>query len=115
MMVTDSPEARLPMASVRMSLASMLPGWVGSLVWITQFRWAESGSGSLRLTPRAVPGPLLLTVMVNDTVPVELTVPLPVLVIVRLGAWTMSVAVTVTVLGVPLVSVAVAVLFSVAL
>ena len=53
--------------------------------------------------------------MVKLTVSVELTVPLPVSVIVRSGASTVSVAETVTLPGLLLVEVAVAVLFSVLL
>src|SRR5256885_1242842 len=69
-MTTQAPEARLPRASLSVP-PLIVPG---SPDWITQVRCAESGSGSERLTLYAVPGPVLLTVTVKDTVSVELTV-----------------------------------------
>src|SRR3989442_283980 len=80
-MVTEAPAARVPIASA--TLPPLLMVAVASvLLLMNQLRWDESGGREFRLRLKAVPGPPLLTVTVHVTWWVELTVRLPVLVMV---------------------------------
>ena len=92
------------MASVRVPLL---------IVPASVFQASPPGSGSLRSRPRRCRRRRVAHVIVKLAVSVEFTVPLPVSVTLRPGAWTTSVAEALA-RGALLVEVAVAVLFSVA-